>query len=109
MDYNLANKRGLNPKKVAKMRAEDIGFFTSFEEFDEILRDHEWERTDFNVLGLTYYTLTGCQAEISVRNRSVVTLKSLNAKGEIFAEATAPLTECMMMGGSLIVGAGVEI
>lgn len=110
MDHSLARRRGLSPKKVAEMREEDIGFFESFEEFDEILRDHEWKRTDYNVLKLSVYMLNGCDAEILVKEKALVSLKIFDSETHaVISEGTAPLSECMMVGGSLIVGAGVEI
>ena len=110
MDYSLARRRGINPKKLSELRPDDIGFFDSFEEFDETLRNHEWERTDYNVLNLSVYMLKGCDAEILVKEKALVSMKVFDPETHaIISEGTAPLSECMLIGGSLIVGTGVEI
>lgn len=111
MDYDLARHRGLMPlHKVADMRPDDIGFFENFREFDEILQDHGWKRTDYSVLKLSVYMLDGCDAEILVKEEALVSLKLFDsATHAVISEGTAPLSECMMIGGSLIVGAGVEV
>ncbi len=110
MDYNLARKRGINPKKLSELRPDDIGFFESFEEFDQILKDHEWERTDYDVLKLSIYMLKECDAEILVKEKALVSMKVFDPETHaIVSEGTAPLSECMLISGSLIVGTGVEI
>ena len=80
------------------------------DEPDEVLQDHGWKRTDYSVLKLSVYMLDGCDAEILVKEETLVSLKLFDSTTHaVISEGTAPLSECMMIGGSLIVGAGVEV
>ena len=107
MTRDTAQRRGLNPRRVAEMRPDDIGFFDTLDELEDALISAGWAPTRRG--DSTLYELSGCDALVLVSGSGLVAMQVEGADGKAIEYGRCRLGDVMMIGGSLVVGASVEI